>query len=416
CANFASAISLEDAIKNVDVSGMARYRYDNIKRETKDADGKKIESARKTNAHHTFKFQTNLKAVFDDNFHGVLGLRYISRDTSGNSGLDSTNTTEPFNVYQAYLGYTAGKTTILAGKQVMGTFFTSDLVGTGIKVLNQDIDGLTLAAVAFDALEYNTPYEVYGNLLKVASGKVYNTDGSKAKDGDGKERLVYKPGNVYGAAVIGSYNPVGFQLWYARADKLADYTAVELNSNFEITDDIGIKAKAQYLHSDADTKATNVLGLTDGNFYAGELGFNAFGASLTGGYIGFKGKEFGTTTYAVEDEGSLIKAGMRVLGGQSDDMVDYTLQSGKGSFWFVKAGYKISQFAFDVDYVQGTVKDKVSDTEFTKTKYKEVVPKFTYSYSKKLSFMTWYSWAEKKVVGGDKLNQDYYRFQALYKF
>lgn len=151
-SSVASAASLEEAIKNVDVSGYARYRYDS-KNTTTDS----------TKNKHRFTSDANFKAALDDNFFGVIGFRYDSVDNSGERRDANTKVGtgdngneqygQTFNVRQYYLGYTAGNTTIQAGRQVLGTFFTDDMVGTGIKVLNSDISGLTLAAIAFDNLQ-----------------------------------------------------------------------------------------------------------------------------------------------------------------------------------------------------------------------------------------------------------------------
>ncbi|MBR2164764.1 MAG: porin [Campylobacter sp.] len=150
--SVASATSLEEAIKNVDVTGYARYRFDS--RDNNNAGTKNA---------HRFTSDVNFKSALDDNFFGVIGFRYDSVDASGertgartmvghdDHGNDDFGQT--FNVRQFYLGYTAGNTTVTAGRQVVGTFFTDDMVGTGIKVLNSDISGLTLAAIAFDNLQ-----------------------------------------------------------------------------------------------------------------------------------------------------------------------------------------------------------------------------------------------------------------------
>ncbi|MBC3779828.1 major outer membrane protein, partial [Campylobacter fetus subsp. fetus] len=132
-STVASATPLEEAIKNVDVSGFAMYRFDSAQ---SDMNGKD------TKAYHRFKSDFNFKAALDDNFFGVVGFRYDSRDVSGDHitggqanvgqqdvGFDNYGQT--FNVRQFLLGYKAGNTTIQAGRQVLGTFFTDDMVGTG---------------------------------------------------------------------------------------------------------------------------------------------------------------------------------------------------------------------------------------------------------------------------------------------
>ncbi|EOH2052007.1 major outer membrane protein, partial [Campylobacter coli] len=64
------------------------------------------------------------------------------------------------NVRQLYLIYTDENvaTSVILGKQQLNTIWTDNaidgLVGTGVKVVNNSIDGLTLAAFAVDS--YNS--------------------------------------------------------------------------------------------------------------------------------------------------------------------------------------------------------------------------------------------------------------------
>lgn len=170
-SSVASATPLEEAIKNVDLSGFARYRYTNDHFKT--SYPKSI--VKDSDAGHVFRMQTAFKAAIDDNFFGVLNLRYQAKDNSGDgvaAGTDKTNTTGSFGVYEMYLGYKVGNTAITAGKQLLGTFFDDkDVAGTGLKVINTDVPGLTLAAAAFDAVQ-SDGYEIDGPLLKTLTGSM----------------------------------------------------------------------------------------------------------------------------------------------------------------------------------------------------------------------------------------------------
>ena len=152
-SSVASATPLEEAIKNVDLSGFARYRYTNDS--TKNS--KVNDTAKGSSAGHAFRMETAFKAAIDDNFFGVLRLRYSATDGSGDNagaGTDKTDTTGTFGVYEMYLGYKVADTTITAGKQlVKGFFIDSDIAGTGLKVVSTDVPGLTLTAAAYDAID-----------------------------------------------------------------------------------------------------------------------------------------------------------------------------------------------------------------------------------------------------------------------
>ncbi|WP_169779674.1 major outer membrane protein [Campylobacter curvus] len=400
-SSVASATPLEEAIKNVDLSGFARYRYTNTTEKASKSD-------RNTEAKHNFKIVTNFKAAIDDNFFGVLGLRYNASDGSGNLGnggnpnlpkTDKTDTDGTFGVHQLYLGYTIGGTTITAGKQEIGSFFTDDAIGTGVRVVNQDIEGLTLTAFAFDALENGS--ETDGTLFKKIEAASALPDG-------------YTAGNLYAAAVAGSYDPIGFQLWYASLTNVADLLGVEVAGNFAVTNDISIGAKAQYVNNNADYAAKNLdssKSYTDGNFYAAELSASLFGVDLSAGYIGWKAKDHGITSFALEDKGQLIAPG-ELLFGDDAEPTDYTFAQGKGDFWYGTAGYTYDKYFAGVDYINGKVKYK----DGTKDKYQEIVPRLAYQYNKKLKFSSFYSFLETKHENGNKDKKDKLRFEAKYSF
>ena len=168
-SSVASATPLEEAIKNVDLSRFARYRYTDDSTKTSKKDTVKGDSAS-----HAFRMETAFKAAIDDNFFGVLRLRYSTSDGSGDNagaGTDKTNTTGTFGVYEMYLGYKVADTTITAGKQlVKGFFIDSDIAGTGLKVVSIDVSGFTLTAAAYDAID---------NDAEISKDKTGNTEYDK---------------------------------------------------------------------------------------------------------------------------------------------------------------------------------------------------------------------------------------------
>ncbi|TWO23121.1 major outer membrane protein [Campylobacter hyointestinalis] len=387
-SSVASATPLEEAIKNVDVSGFARYRYDN--KNTKAA----LNGVDTSEGSHRFTSYVDFKAALDDNFYGILGLRYDSRDISGdadgrtNVGVNDQGAEEfgqTFNVRQFLLGYQVGNTTIQAGRQVVGTFFTDDMVGTGLKVLNTDITGLTLAAVAFDDLQ-NDPDIGTRNL-----GTFNN--------------------NLYGVAAIGSYDPVSFQVWYAVLQNITDLYAVELAANFDITEDLSLGAKAQYAGSNIDGGIKNNpaltagLSLDDADFWAIEATAEGFGLDFSAGYIDFSADKDKSSVISYEDAGSFIKPG--------EDLLDYTFFNGENKYWFVTAGYSfLEKFRVGVDYVSGKNKTRAGVVD-SEVEASEIVYRASYDYSKKLNFQAWYSSIDRDSNQNDV---NHFRFQAKYSF
>ena len=380
-STVASATPLEEAIKNVDLSGYARYRYNNYTSK-KAADVKKDNI---TKAQHQFKSEFSFKAALDDNFFGVLTLRYNAADSSAfgaDNAADKTDTTSTFGVKEFYLGYKVGNTTVTAGKQIIGSFFTDDAVGTGLRVENQDITGLTLTALAFDALENGS--ETDNGLPDAVKNKVFSE-------------------NLYAVAAIGSYDPVSFQLWYASVVDIVNLIAADVNFSFNVTDDVNIGAQVQYAHADID----NNTGLKDTDFYAAELGTKVFGADVAAGYIGYKVHNKDKGFVSLEDQGSFIDVG-EIKGGR-----DYTALSGKANFWFLKAGYTFAEkFRVGGDYVNGKVKEAAGNKE----KYQEYVARLTYDYSAKLQFSSFYAYEINKHQNDTKDKASQLRFQAKYTF
>ncbi|WP_096026603.1 major outer membrane protein [Campylobacter lanienae] len=408
-SSVASAASLEEAIKNVDVSGYARYRFDSKNTTTDD-----------TKNYHRFTTDANFKAALDDNFFGVIGFRYDSRDASGervnaatqvgvnDNGYDNYGQT--FNVRQYYLGYTAGNTTIQAGRQVLGTFFTDDMVGTGIKVLNSDISGLTLAAIAFDNLQ-GTDGDMGTRNLFIGS--------------NGSNEHVYDR-NLYGVAAIGSYDPVSFQAWYAALDSVAQLYALDvtLGANLGGAD---LSLQAQYAGSSVWSNNVRtsqavpgltpsltpgaVVELDDAQFLAVKAGAKAFGFDGSVGYVNINTQGKGRSLISLEDQGAFITAG--------EDLLDYTLIDADQSIYFVTAGYTFAdKVRVGADYVgarldydnRGAINGKALNNY---TDAYEAVARVDYKYSKKLNFKTWYSYIDRDNNEDDA---KHLRFEARYNF
>ncbi|WP_458396142.1 porin [Campylobacter sp.] len=382
--SVASAASLEEAIKNVDVTGYARYRFD-----SKD-------SGTNTANKHRFTSDVNFKSALDDNFFGVLGFRYDSIDNSGERidartmvGADDTgndNFGQTFNVRQVYLGYTAGNTTITAGRQVLGTFFTDDMVGTGIKLLNSDISGLTLAAVAFDNLQNDG--DIGTGALTLGSNNAEH---------------VYDR-NLYGAAAIGSYDPVSFQLWYAALDSVAQLYVADVTVGANLGGvDLSLQAQAAGSSMWADNAGlgTTTVLLDDAIFWAAELGAKAFGFDGSVGYVQFDTDEISLISF--EDQGSFIDAG--------EDLLNYTAFAGDNKYWFVTAGYTFAdKVRVGADYVAGEGSNGVTDRDIDRY---EAVARVDYKYSKKLNFKAWYSYINQE---NGKDDAKHLRFEARYNF
>ncbi|EAJ7415114.1 major outer membrane protein [Campylobacter coli] len=415
--SVANATPLEEAIKDIDVSGVLRYRYDtgrfskdfgngtNNTISTGNLNGSKQE--------HKYRAQVNFSGAIADNFKAFVQLDYNAKD--GGHGADSiSNTKTSLNVRQLYLTYTDENvaTSVILGKQQLNTIWTDNaidgLVGTGIKVVNNSIDGLTLAAFAIDSV--NTDEQGDGVFFK---------NNSLTDAGDNSPYLDWSQ-NIYGAAAIGSYevfngqlNP---QLWLAYMSDNAFLYALDAAYNTTIFDGINWTIEGAYLGNSLDNKledrykVVNESTAGNGNFFAlrGSVEVNGWDATLGGLYYGKKDK---VTVTVLEDQGNIGS----LLAGEE---IFYTNGSqlhgslGRNIFGYVKAGYTFNETVrVGADFVYGGTK-----TENRSGGDKlEAVARVDYKYSPKLNFSAFYSYVNVDK-DTDSTHHDAVRLQALYKF
>lgn len=381
-ATTASAVPLEEAIKDVDVSGFMRLRYT--------ADDEKNDS----NAKWNIKSVIDFKAKVDDNFFAVAGVRYGNDGGATEFGYNSGNgnfgggvydntADDQFDMYRAYIGYTVGNTTVQLGRQNVFSFFTDDMYGDGLFVLNSDIQGLTLGALWMDALEQDGDISSNIDAIQALTGK-------RVTDHD-----------LYGVGAIGSYDPVSFQLWYAYLNDVVGLFAVELGANFDVNDDVTVGLKGQYGFANFDNDFADTIGVDDSDFFGFEASANIYFFDMSAGYVNYSADDDESLSLSsFEDSGSFIKAG--------EELVDYALYSGKNDYWFVTAGVTIPDTGVRIgaDYVDGSFGE---DGNYDAS---EVVARIDYKYNEKLNFKTWYSYIDQD--SGDDDNR--FRFEAKYSF
>ncbi|MGN5509864.1 major outer membrane protein [Campylobacter coli] len=399
--SVANATPLEEAIKDIDVSGVLRYRYE-TGNEWSDINGVAPNEGGSISGKqdHKYRAQLNFSGAIADNFKAFVQLDYSAKD--GGYGTNNGSTTRPYaadnsstlNVRQLYLTYTDENvaTSVILGKQQLNTIWTDNaidgLVGTGVKVVNNSIDGLTLAAFAVDS--YNSD-EQGGEL-----GKVLNFSE-----------------NLYGAAAIGSYevfngqlNP---QLWLAYMTDNAFFYALDAAYNTTIFDGVNWTLEGAYLGNSLDNERKD-LGNGNGNFFAlnGSIEVNGWDATLGGLYYGKKDK---ATVTVIEDQGNLgsLLAGEEIFYTKGSNLNGDT---GRNIFGFVKAGYTFNETVrLGADFVYGGTKTEAGNGGDKL----EAVARVDYKYSPKLNFSAFYSYVNVDK-DTDSTHRDAVRLQALYKF
>ncbi|ENH1597716.1 major outer membrane protein [Campylobacter coli] len=415
--SVANATPLEEAIKDIDVSGVLRYRYE-TSNEWSDINGvaQNQGSGISGKQEHKYRAQLNFSGAIADNFKAFVQLDYNAKD--GGYGANNGSTTRSYaadnsstlNVRQLYLTYTDENvaTSVILGKQQLNTIWTDNaidgLVGTGIKVVNNSIDGLTLAAFAIDSV--NTDEQGDGVFFK---------NGNFTNAGENSPYLDWSQ-NIYGAAAIGSYevfngqlNP---QLWLAYMTDNAFLYALDVAYNTTIFDGVNWTLEGAYLGNSLDNTLDDYYagGSANGNFFGlrGSVEVNGWDATLGGLYYGKKDK---VTVTVLEDQGNIgsLLAGEEIFYTKGSKLNGDT---GRNIFGYVKAGYTFNETVrVGADFVYGGTKTE----NHSGGDKLEAVARVDYKYSPKLNFSAFYSYVNVDK-DTDSTHHDAVRLQALYKF
>ncbi|EAJ8860886.1 group 1 major outer membrane porin protein PorA [Campylobacter jejuni] len=405
----ANATPLEEAIKDVDVSGVLRYRYDTGNFDKNFVNNSNLNNSKQD---HKYRAQVNFSAAIADNFKAFVQFDYNAADGGyGANGIK--NDQKGLFVRQLYLTYTNEDvaTSVIAGKQQLNTIWTDNgvdgLVGTGIKVVNNSIDGLTLAAFAVDsfmAKEQGTDLLGQSTISTAQNTAPFQADSL---------------GNLYGAAAVGSYDLAGGQfnpqLWLAYWDQVAFFYAVDAAYSTTIFDGINWTLEGAYLGNSLDSKLDDKKH-ANGNLFAlkGSIEVNGWDASLGGLYYGDKEK---ASTVVIEDQGNLGS----LLAGEE---IFYTTGSrlngdtGRNIFGYVTGGYTFNETVrVGADFVYGGTKTEATN-HLGGGKKLEAVARVDYKYSPKLNFSAFYSYVnlDQGVNTNESADHSTVRLQALYKF
>lgn len=400
----ANATPLEEAIKDVDVSGVLRYRYDTGNFDKNFVNNSNLNNSKQD---HKYRAQVNFSAAIADNFKAFVQFDYNAAD-SGYGANGIKNDQKGLFVRQLYLTYTNEDvaTSVIAGKQQLNLIWTDNaidgLVGTGVKVVNNSIDGLTLAAFAVDSfMAAEQGADLLGHSTTAAPFKVDSV------------------GNLYGAAAVGSYDLAGGQfnpqLWLAYWDQVAFFYAVDAAYSTTIFDGINWTLEGAYLGNSLDSELDDKTH-ANGNLFAlkGSIEVNGWDASLGGLYYGDKEK---ASTVVIEDQGNLGS----LLAGEE---IFYTTGSrlngdtGRNIFGYVTGGYTFNETVrVGADFVYGGTKTEAAN-HLGGGKKLEAVARVDYKYSPKLNFSAFYSYVnlDQGVNTNESADHSTVRLQALYKF
>lgn len=393
----ANAQPLEEAIKNVDVSGSVVYRYDN-------ADNSLVSGVNPDRVdRNRYKIGLNLSSKVND--YVKFNSRFLVGGGNSNYSWATTEAQEGggdgqanVSLSQAYFGFTAIPNTVVnIGKQGLTTPYTvavdingNEQAGTGILALST-FGPITAGAGYFNNQNLNVNANEINSSLAISGGGLGLDGGS----------------DLYVATVQGDLDFVKLEAWYAGLqDSLNSYTFAA-TSNLDLAENakIGLEARYVYLKLDSDL-VRNTLE-----------------------------RDNSMMRFAVDGKFSIVNARLAYTKTDKDGGLTAFDQDAKNT----SLGWNItSNGVADADYFQAALGvDILDNLNFTAhygnlssdlqtgravllddVKQQEVYGQLTYKMSKNLSTYLRYGQYEEKTksTGTKNVDQDMGRLQVAYTF
>ena len=442
---------LEEAIKNVDVSGALRYRFDQASWGKKDYEtfGNSGYGIADSNAPHRVRAFVTTAIDAGDGFK-VVGQVMYNNDKNGGwykDGSDDpalTTTKQEVVLKQAYLQYDLADAgvSVIFGKQQLGTIWTADFTGMAAKVLITPTQGLTIAAFGVDSFEGPSgdgdAFDFGGaNYGKTLADYQNNNNDQTAEETAWKNAVsnsnsyLYSK-NMYGAAVLANFAGLDAQVWGAYWDKVATLYAVNLKYTLGLGGGNNAGVKVTYLGNSMSSDLKDKYQLNDklgnGNLVDGRLFAKFSGLDARVGGIFFGDKKKATINTLEDITGPDLYIGREMFYADSTALVQ---SAGQSTYGYVGVGYTLPM---DLRVgVQGVFGQTKFEGDFKDTKI-EGVFELGYKVNKNLSFEGYYSYLNSKQKNGgygkfgadgkvddtaepsDSQNKQTVRLQALYKF
>ena len=438
CFQTLSASPLDEAIKDIDVSGVLRYRYHFVNgdaTQTKQYQNWGGSRIRKSNQRHGYRAEIGFRGAISDDFKLSTHLGYSGASDGGYGQNSVSNTTKSLAVRQIYLTYTNEDlaTEILLGRQFINTIWASSssfkegagkdiyggLIGQGVKVINNSIEGLTLSLFAFDSFAWDRT-----GLTSFGDG----TFGDLGSDIQANVGSWIARKNLYGASALGSYEftegKLNSQFWLGLIPNRAVLYALDLSYKTTLFDDVDYTITGTYLGNSV-SDIPKKQGFKNGNYVQlnGSLKVDAW--DFKGGILHYGDKHKKTFT-TIEDVGGVNTPGVDIM-YTNGSRINGDL--GKNTFAYLGAGYTFFQklrLGAKVAYggtrvgkhepfyayqTKGTPIELVGQAG----KKSEFTAEARYTYSAKLAFSTYFTQINinRKSVDGHK---NIARFQVFYKF
>ncbi len=419
----ANAQPLEQAIKDVEVSGSVAYRYDNAQSNSVDAAGKQNGS---TTDNNRYKVALNLSSKVND--YVKFNSRFLvggsdsgwadtnaKKNTAGDENVD-------VSLSNAYFGLTAIPNTVVnIGKQGLATPYTvatdvngSEQNGTGILALTT-VGPVTAGAGFFNNTNVGNLSDI--NLKRSLKSTDSDTSTSTLNLDDGR--------NMYVATVQGDLDFVKLEAWYAGLQNTFNSYTLAATSKIELAKDAKIGLEARYV----------ALNLTDD--YVFTRNGHQPHANVFNGTATEKGSDNGMFRLAVDGKFNIVNARLAYTKTDKEGGLTALDQDAKNTslgwnitsngyadadYWQAALGADIlDNLNFTMHYGNLSSDDQATTAKFVgfdNTKAEEVYGQLTYKMSKNLNTYVRYGnyTEEEKTSGKETVDQNMGRLQVAYSF
>ncbi|MBP9491091.1 MAG: major outer membrane protein [Aliarcobacter sp.] len=399
----ANAQPLEEAIKNVEVSGSVVYRYNDYNNDSK--------TTNDSTTNNNYKVAANLSSKVNEDVK--FNSRFLVGNDQGNFAgpldtQDGSDSNVDVELSNAYFGYTGiANTTVNVGKQGLTTPWTvaidsdgNEQTGTGILALST-VGPVTLAAAYFNQTNLDKSTDASHNGVKLFD--------TARKAGDplyGSDSALAGSANVATVGAIANLDVVTLDAWYLDLTDTFDTYTIGAKSDLDLS---GVKLgiDARYAALTLDKPVANLLNGGEDNNAMAKIALTAKAGIVNG-----------KLAYAMTDK----DGGLTALDNDANTtLLGWTLTSnGKtdADYWQAVVGVDIlSNLNLSANY--GNIEYKESNVSGAdKMEEEEIYAQLTYKMSKNLSTYVRYGTYEKEnVTTNTESNDDVRgRLQVEYTF
>ncbi|WP_419677832.1 major outer membrane protein [Aliarcobacter lanthieri] len=423
----ANAQPLEEAIKNVEVSGSVVYRYDNFGQDRTFHNGVQTNNGLDGNrsGNNNYKIGLNLSSKVND--YVKFNSRFIvgSKDNGGFASLRAgrdgntagSDAQADVSLSNAYFGLSVIPNTIInIGKQGLTTPYTvatdingNEQTGTGILALT-NIGPVTAGAGYFNNTNLNNSTEINGtqgsgvsnnaakSITSIVAGSLVTTTIPSTINGGS---------DVYVATLQGDLDFVKLEAWYLGMQETFNTYTLAATSDIELAENAKLGLEARYVNLTLDDR---IVGNGEDENAMIRVGVN--------GKIGIVNAK---VVYVNTDK----KGGLVALDQDSKNAtLGWAITSNgvaNADYWQAALGADIlDNLNFTVNYGNLKAKDtnKANALAITDVKAQEVYGQLTYKMSKNLSTYLRYGTYEEKIesTGAKVMDQTRGRIQVAYTF